>query len=341
MNHKISIIVPVYNTEKYLKMCIDSILNQTFTNFEILLINDGSNDNSGIICDEYSQADNRVRVFHQKNRGASYARNLGLDSAKGEWICFVDSDDWVEKNYLSNLIISTEPDLDLIIGGFTQRTNGTTINQSLNKVSLIVDTKNKELVLNKFALFNFSYPVGKLFKLEIINKNFIRFLPRAIMFEDTIFLMEYLKHSNFLKLINSKDYQYILHEGSLSFKLHSFEAEYIIAEKLLEISINSFDLNIKDLINKYPKLGKRISNSTNRAIYSMLRNKKYSKIEVLEKFNLIDKNCFELYSFFYNPNKVFRKITKFLIVNEFYIICYYYSRIIYKLRSITIGFFKN
>ena len=95
---QISVIVPVYNTEKYLHRCIDSILAQTFTDFELLLIDDGSTDNSGTICDEYATKDSRVRVFHKKNGGVSSARNLGVDNAKGEWVTFVDSDDCVPQN---------------------------------------------------------------------------------------------------------------------------------------------------------------------------------------------------------------------------------------------------
>lgn len=92
----ISVIVPVYNTEKYLDQCIQSILSQTYTDFELLLIDDGSTDTSGVICDRYAEQDSRVRVFHKANGGVSSARNMGLDNARGEWICFVDSDDWVD-----------------------------------------------------------------------------------------------------------------------------------------------------------------------------------------------------------------------------------------------------
>lgn len=101
-NHpKISVIVPVYKVEKYLPKCIDSILQQIFTDFELLLIDDGSPDNSGKICDEYAIKDSRIRVFHKKNGGVSSARNLGLDNAKGEWISFIDADDWISSDFLS------------------------------------------------------------------------------------------------------------------------------------------------------------------------------------------------------------------------------------------------
>jgi Glycosyltransferases involved in cell wall biogenesis len=93
----ISVIVPVYKAEEFLPKCINSILSQTYTNFELLLIDDGSPDNSGKICDEHASKDSRVRVFHKQNGGVSSARNLGLREARGEWISWVDADDWIEK----------------------------------------------------------------------------------------------------------------------------------------------------------------------------------------------------------------------------------------------------
>ncbi len=96
----ISIIIPVYNIERYLRTCIDSILQQSFRNFELILVDDGSTDSSGAICDFYSQADSRVVSFHKKNEGVSVARNYGIDKAQSDWICFIDSDDWVEKDFL-------------------------------------------------------------------------------------------------------------------------------------------------------------------------------------------------------------------------------------------------
>lgn len=98
----ISIIVPFYKVEKYLRRCVDSILAQTFTDFELLLVDDGSPDNSGKICDEYAVLDPRVRVFHKPNGGVSSARNLGLDNAQEEWVTFVDADDWIEEKFFSD-----------------------------------------------------------------------------------------------------------------------------------------------------------------------------------------------------------------------------------------------
>ena len=101
---KISVIVPVYKAEKYLQKCVDSILGQTFRDFELLLIDDGSPDGSGAICDEYAKKDSRVRVFHKENGGVSSARNKGIDEAKGEWISFLDADDYWTESHLSDTI---------------------------------------------------------------------------------------------------------------------------------------------------------------------------------------------------------------------------------------------
>lgn len=126
---KISIIVPVYKVEKYLRRCLDSIVSQTFTDWECILVDDGSPDNSGEMCDEYADKDKRFRVFHQENAGVSAARNKGLDEAKGEWIGFVDSDDWIEKEmyefFYTNAIIENA---DVVCCGVKYYKHGKTKN---------------------------------------------------------------------------------------------------------------------------------------------------------------------------------------------------------------------
>ncbi|MGP1412122.1 MAG: glycosyltransferase family 2 protein, partial [Peptoanaerobacter stomatis] len=108
MNNKISIIIPVYNVEKYIERCLDSIITQSYTNLEIILVDDGSTDRSGEICDRYALVDNRIKVLHIKNSGRGEARNVGLAQAKGQYIGFVDSDDWVERDLYRCLMESIE-----------------------------------------------------------------------------------------------------------------------------------------------------------------------------------------------------------------------------------------
>lgn len=102
-NQLISIIVPVYNVEEYLKQCLDSILEQTFSNYEVILVNDGSTDSSGLICQEYADKDARIRYFEKENGGLSDARNYGIEQTQGEYLTFVDSDDWVTETYIEEL----------------------------------------------------------------------------------------------------------------------------------------------------------------------------------------------------------------------------------------------
>lgn len=117
---KISVIVPVYNTEKYLHRCVDSILAQTYTDFELLLIDDGSTDGSGAICDELAQKDSRVRVFHQENGGVTSARKLGVKKSRGDYIYFVDSDDSIYNNALDVIYACMTDEYDLVVSNCIQ-----------------------------------------------------------------------------------------------------------------------------------------------------------------------------------------------------------------------------
>ena len=122
---KISVIIPVYKVEQYLPECLDSIINQTYKNLEIICIDDGSPDNSGKILDEYASKDNRIRVIHKENGGISSARNAGLDIATGDWISFVDSDDWLDINTYEKLLSSAdEANTDIVMFGNCSVNNG-------------------------------------------------------------------------------------------------------------------------------------------------------------------------------------------------------------------------
>ena len=120
----VSVIVPVYNGEKYLRKCIESIINQTYANIEIILINDGSTDNSGVMCDSYAHSDNRIRVIHTQNNGPAAARNIGIENSKGEFVFFVDADDFIENNALNLLVENyNQYKADIIVGDFNNIRN--------------------------------------------------------------------------------------------------------------------------------------------------------------------------------------------------------------------------
>ena len=171
---KVSIIVPVYKAEKYLNRCIDSILAQTFTDWELLLIDDGSPDRSGDICDEYAKKDTRIRVFHKKNGGVSSARNAGLDVAKGQWVVFVDSDDWCEENYLCDFI-NTQNILHeecVVLQGRMNEVDEKVVDNLVLKECSYENVSEAMLENN---LLTFGAPYCKLYSNILIQKNRIRF----------------------------------------------------------------------------------------------------------------------------------------------------------------------
>ncbi|MBQ8958933.1 MAG: glycosyltransferase family 2 protein [Bacteroidales bacterium] len=200
---KVSIIVPVYNTEQYLPRCLDSILSQSFTDFELLLVDDGSKDNSGAICDAYAEKDSRVRVFHKEKGGVSSARNLGLDEAKGEWICFADSDDWLNEKYLEHLMDS---DSNLVVSGLQSFGNASWSlcpqKRSIFPVNDICSHWNDELK------GYFDYPVAKRFKSSIVHTKGIRFNKDLFYSEDLCFVLSYMVNIDSVDEIDVVDYQY-------------------------------------------------------------------------------------------------------------------------------------
>lgn len=209
---KISIIVPVYNAEKYLPSCVDSILAQTFTEFELLLIDDGSQDCSGSICDEYGVKDRRVRVFHQKNQGVSAARNLGLDNAQGKWITFVDSDDLLISNFCE--ILNDNKSEDLIICSF--KMFGRFEKKYVLKDGCLSKKAFSYVINDYLANIHFTTTWGKFFKKSILESSKLRFNPNINSTEDTLFVYEYLLHVKSIMIKSDILYLYRQVAGGLS-----------------------------------------------------------------------------------------------------------------------------
>ena len=218
----ISIIVPVYNVDAYLKQCVDSILNQKYENFELLLVDDGSTDKSGEICDVYGKRDKRVRVFHKKNGGVSSARNVGLDKAKGEWIAFVDSDDIVTQDYLFDLYNSLKGnDIDLVIQNVSVFKDGTEPYRNdiseLSKEIHVYDKHEFKKMLVEQLLVLRCWPVSKLYRQSLIKKNNLKFSSELDFAEDYYFLFDYLLHiEKGVACASISNYFYREREGSLA-----------------------------------------------------------------------------------------------------------------------------
>lgn len=222
----ISIIVPIYNSEKYLDRCINSLLNQTHVNFELLLINDGSTDSSGNICKKYVEKDKRVKLYTKINGGVSSARNLGLDNAKGEYICFVDSDDYVENDYLLKLYNKIKAS-DLVVCSYLYEKQNISVVEKLNDCELSVNCSLLNEILMKGA---FMGPVCKLYKKDIIESNKIRFNTNIHSGEDTLFVYTYLLHINKISTIKDITYHYCIADNGLSHRKISIDEMRYICE---------------------------------------------------------------------------------------------------------------
>ena len=201
----ISIITPVYNVEPYIKRCLKSIINQTYTNWELILVNDGSSDKSGEICYSFANKDNRIIYLEQDNQGQSSARNKALDKVRGKYICFIDSDDWVDERYLEYLYDAIEyNNSEIAICGHIV-TNGI-INQTIyvptNKTILNANEFKRKLIIDEIR----SFLVDKIFLKEIINGN--RFI-KGIYYEDYRFYNEILpKITKDVPVVNKPLYYY-------------------------------------------------------------------------------------------------------------------------------------
>lgn len=207
----ISVIIPVYNTEKYVKQCVESLLNQTYKNYEVLLVDDGSLDKSLKVCEEYNKYDN-ISTYHKQNGGLSSARNFGIQHARGEYLLFLDSDDWFESDMIENFTMQIlEKRYDVVIQGFQvdfENESMSYYQQFLNDLSSNSNELGNILVeVEKVGLFNSS--CNKLYKRKIIQDNNIYFLEGKEPAEDLLFNCEYFQYINSICCIKYSGYHYI------------------------------------------------------------------------------------------------------------------------------------
>lgn len=224
----ITIIVPVYNVEKYIRECIESLINQTYKNIEIILVDDGSKDKSGYICDDYAKTDSRIKVIHKKNEGLGFARNTGLKVTQGKYVTFIDSDDKADADLVERLAKGiSEFDCDTCIGGFKRISESGTVSFEERYDDAIFSGTN---VYNKlFARMLGSAPDkhdairmsvwNVMYSMDIIREYQIEFpSERKLISEDIIWDSEYYKYAKRVKVIDSTAYNYRITPGSLTQK---------------------------------------------------------------------------------------------------------------------------
>lgn len=221
MNELVSVIVPIYNAEQHMKSCIESLKNQTYTNIEIILVDDGSTDEGPSICDAYEKEDHRIQVIHKKNTGVSVARNNGLDMAKGTYISFVDADDSISPDMIEKLVQALKnKQVELAVCGF---------NMVSQMGEFISQTNNRDLVLTEeealcyaFEEYDFQMAIwNKLYVRSIIEENKIRFQEQITHGEDGLWLCTYLSKCKKVYWMGERYYNYLQVEDSAMNKMQS------------------------------------------------------------------------------------------------------------------------
>ena len=286
----ISIIVPIYNAEQYLSECIDSLVNQSFEDIEIILINDGSTDNSSKICKEYEEKDKRINYIEIKNSGVSHARNVGVENANGKWITFIDADDWVSADYCEKLISYANEDVGLVIARTVSVQNGIIYGDGFQgrKVASF-KTAEEKLVLYKSIVSDApkvrKYPhiatcSAKLFRKDIIDKFKIRYKTSLKYYEDAIFNMEVIRNSNTVLVTSDILYYYRVNSTSSTqvfcddtvkyYENAASEVKKIIINYSLAMEEDYYQFNIKNIdtfMTNYFKAKLRLEEQ-----YSFVRN---------------------------------------------------------------------
>ena len=289
----ISVIVPIYNADKYLHRCIKRILAQDYTDFELLLIDDGSTDNSGTICDEYAIKDNRIRVFHKENGGVSSARNWGLDNAIGEYIMFVDSDDYMLPGMLEVMLSTLESKkTDLVVCGTTETGGGywrpiADVDYSINQL--------KENFVSLLHTELLSPPWNKIYKKEIIGSN--RFCEDISFGEDLLFNIQYLEKCENISFIKeSPFYHEKENENSLVVKFNrnrllDIEKVWVVVDRFSEDKEGLYSKYLRDLTVYIRQLLK-----TKQYLWSEKKNilEEWSSVALIKSLNLFNYKIYYL-----------------------------------------------
>lgn len=240
-----SVIIPIYNTEKYLTRCINSIINQTYKKMELILVDDGSTDDSKKICDKFARDYEMIKVVHQKNRGVSAARNVGLKLASNEYIVFVDSDDWIERETLENLYnVIKHNETDCIVFNLKE--------QVLKKIENKNQTQTWEEEIEKLIITErINSPVNKVYRNSIIKNNNIKFDEEVSIGEDLLFNIEYFTSSKKIYILNKELYHYeVSNNKSLSrkYKEDKYEQLMYVNDRIKKITNSLESTKIKRAI---------------------------------------------------------------------------------------------
>jgi glycosyltransferase involved in cell wall biosynthesis len=333
MSKKISIIIPAYNAESTIKKCIDSLINQTYKNIEIIIINDGSNDKTSDVLEEYEQKDERIKVINNENHGVSFSRNMGIDLADGDYITFVDSDDYLDVNCFEKIIQKMPEDVDILrynfkIDGIQKYSNN------------LFDLKNKIIEINEQTKMNlyrhfltFNEPIPNFVMLLLIKKEIAKttkFHENLTMMEDVHYYLQLFQKAKNIYFLDEKMYNYYINPSSVTNCCKNYMKN--------ALGILNTNVCINSLLEeeKVDKLREKINSNHLRIISQFVINSyRQDKKECLKIIKELNK------SKIFNDLKIYCKQTPFknkvllsLIYKKKYLLCKWYCKILDRLYII-------
>ena len=273
---KFSIIVPVYKAEKFIHNCIEGILAQTVTDFELILFNDGSPDRSSEICEEYAKKDRRIKVFHKENGGPSSARNIGLDKAIGEYICFADSDDVVDNSFLEHFGTC---DTDITVQGiFLKDFDEEKEHYQPIKDGVYDRTDIKSIINNLYEARNTGYLVTRAFKRKIIENNRLRLNERYRVREDEEFIWRYMCYCQTFATVDKGTYHYDMPNFGAKYSFVDIDSDFECTKSIVDNTVLLFGgTNNPVTTNNINRMASIALNSYRDKDFNLLKTKEYLK----------------------------------------------------------------
>ena len=308
----ISIVIPIYNSAKYLDECLASILRQTYKDFECILVDDGSRDNSLEICQRYASEDNRLKCISQANAGASAARNTGMKAASGEYICFIDSDDYINEHYLQDLVSDLHGDTDLVIHGMMRMGKESVIDRGMHVDGEYDLSKGKDF-FDAVNIERYGGPYCKLFSRSITEKNKLQFNTKIKLAEDLDFLLRYMVCCKKVVVSSHNNYFYREVDGSASAKIYSYDTE--------NNGLHALDASWSAICDRFNSASlsliyqKSLSYYVSRLIPSIYKDNADRKTRI-ERFQNIPQRACEAYRVYYHAETKFLVLVKFLFTHR-------------------------
>ena len=328
----ISIIVPVYNAAQYLPKCIESILAQTYTHFELLLLDDGSKDNSLEICNDYAKQDARIKVLSHPNMGVSATRNRGIEHAQGEYISFVDSDDWVKSNYLQVLYDALQPNLGhgLVIAGFERCSK-----EIITPISLQTILLNQKQIIDivlKYLNSDIFYTFGKLFDKSLIIQKNLRFVTEISCCEDLFFILDYANYAGYIHVVGENVYCYRVGENaiSLSAKIYSYDHEVLTMNGLLQ-RLEQYQMRSGNIGNNMNYASRTITGFLHKILISIYKNH-YNSSTRMRCLHELTGTYHQYITNHYNPDYLVDKIGACLLRNKLLLFFDIWQSVLFKIK---------